>query len=67
MEPLDPLRKLEDKDEVVADAVAANTEVSRRKFGAKLVYVPPAVLAVIDATKRPALAQSGCPDSGCPQ
>jgi hypothetical protein len=35
--------------------------VSRRSFGGKLVYVPPAVLAVIKATERPALATSGEP------
>ena len=32
--------------------------VSRRRFGGKLLYVPPTVLAVIKATERPALAQS---------
>jgi hypothetical protein len=32
--------------------------VSRRTFGGKLVYIPPAVLAVVKATERPALAQS---------
>jgi hypothetical protein len=37
--------------------------VSRRSFGGKLLYVPPTVLAVIKATERPALAQSG----GLPQ
>ena len=37
-----------------------NTEVvTRRNFGGKLVWVPPAVLAVVNAAQRPALAQSG--------
>ncbi|HTA72329.1 MAG TPA: hypothetical protein VK776_28815 [Bryobacteraceae bacterium] len=35
--------------------------VSRRNFGGKLLYVPPTVLAVIQAAERPALAQSGGP------
>jgi hypothetical protein len=48
MEPTTPLSK-PDSDE----------PVSRRSFGGKLLYVPPTVLAVIKATERPALAQSG--------
>ena len=48
MEPSKPPSKL-DQHEVV----------SRRSFGGKLLYVPPTVLAVIKATERPALAQSG--------
>jgi hypothetical protein len=32
--------------------------VSRRSFGGKLLYVPPTILAVIQAAERPALAQS---------
>jgi hypothetical protein len=38
----------------------ASDQVSRRKFGPKLVYVSPAVLAVIDASQRPTLAVN-CP------
>ena len=63
MELPEPLSKPEDQDQIVPDADGASAEVSRRKFGAKLVYVPPAVLAVIDAAQRPVLAQS-CPS--CP-
>jgi hypothetical protein len=48
MEPITPPSK-PDNDDVV----------SRRRFGGKLLYVPPTVLAVIKATERPALAQSG--------
>jgi hypothetical protein len=47
MEPVKPPAK-PDNDEVV----------SRRSLGGKLLYVPPAVLAIIKATARPALAQS---------
>jgi len=45
MEPVTPPSK-PNGDEVV----------NRRAFGAKLLYVPPAVLAVIEAAERPALA-----------
>lgn len=45
MEPVTPPSK-PDGDEVV----------NRRAFGAKLLYIPPAVLAVIEAAERPALA-----------
>jgi hypothetical protein len=48
MEPIKPPSK-PDSDDVV----------SRRSFGGKLLYVPPTVLAVIQAAERPALAQSG--------
>jgi hypothetical protein len=67
MELPESLPKPEDQDQVVADADPTSADVSRRKFGAKLVYVPPAVLAVIDATKRPALAASCDPatNPGC--
>jgi hypothetical protein len=58
MEPFEPLRKPESAAVVAANSDAEREEVSRRKFGAKLLYVPPAVLAVIDATQRPALASS---------
>ncbi len=47
MEPLKPPSKPENKD-----------AVTRRTFGGKLVWVPPAVLAVINASERPALAVS---------
>jgi hypothetical protein len=47
MEPIQPPSK-PDSDDVV----------SRRSFGGKLLYVPPTVLAVIEAAQRPALAQS---------
>jgi hypothetical protein len=50
MEPTKPPSKPETDD-----------VVSRRTFGGKLLYVPPTVLAVIKATERPALAQSGEP------
>ena len=50
MEPVKPPSKPEDQ-----------ATVTRRTFGGKLVYIPPAVLAVIDATERPALAQSPIP------
>jgi hypothetical protein len=48
MEPIKPPSEA-DTDDVV----------SRRSFGGKLLYVPPTVLAIIQATERPALAQSG--------
>ena len=48
MEPIQPPSK-PDNDDVV----------SRRSFGGKLLYVPPTVLAVIQAAERSALAQSG--------
>ncbi|HWY47049.1 MAG TPA: hypothetical protein VNX70_06685 [Bryobacteraceae bacterium] len=33
--------------------------VSRRRFGGKLLYVPPTVLAVIKATEQPLAASAG--------
>ena len=38
----------------------AERKVSRRHFGAKVAWIAPAVLGVVAATQRPAIARSAC-------